>query len=193
MFPFRLAAWSRDSRGKRKGKAASDKGRERGSLGRHEWVSDVGHGTACISKEERRRGKGPLALLERSSLEGQLDARASERASERRGTAAGELYNMNAPGRGAVSAGYNQFWLQSGIAARSTVPIAEKKVRASNYRSRGPRGASHPAVASEMGKVVRERERERERYWREGWKSMETKRVILERREKKTGKGVRKG
>ena len=80
MFPFRLAAWSRDSRGKRKGKAASDKGRERGSLGRHEWVSDVGHGTACISKEERRRGKGPLALLERSSLEGQLDARASERA-----------------------------------------------------------------------------------------------------------------
>lgn len=44
---------------------------------RHEWVSDVGHGTACISKEGRREGRS-----QRPSSN-DLDSRGRRRASER--------------------------------------------------------------------------------------------------------------
>lgn len=57
-------------------------------------------------KEGRRETPGPPRMILTRGRE-RVDRGVG--ASERRGWAAGELYNMNAAGRGAVSAGYNQF------------------------------------------------------------------------------------
>lgn len=126
------ATWSRNS-GKRKRRGSRPvRQRTRESLGRHGTSGSVTSGTGQRAYRRRDGGREEASGPPRMIL---TRGRDGVRASERRGWAAGELYNMNAPDRGAVSAGYNQFWLQSSIAARSTGPIAEKKVRASNYRA----------------------------------------------------------